>query len=147
MCTYRVLVEFCQLQCTNIKGPPSTDRLFDRLFLLWKFALLITAIWLDKFQLWLDFHVWKLFYGTQSLSVEGGPLMLITFIFIEEQKAPTYSPTLRDYSFDFWRMCCCARKYAKVFFCCFFSILRLIISYISNSSPCNKAVQHSWCHW
>ena len=27
-----------------VKGTPSTDRLFDRLFLLWKFALLIVAI-------------------------------------------------------------------------------------------------------
>ena len=52
-----------------IKGPPSTDRLFDRLFLLWKFALLIAAIQLDEFQIWLD-----LFRGMQCLSVEGGPL-------------------------------------------------------------------------
>ena len=29
------------------RGLPSTDRLFDRLFLLWKFALLIVAISLD----------------------------------------------------------------------------------------------------
>ena len=28
----------------HVKGPPSTARLFDRLFLLWKFALLIVAI-------------------------------------------------------------------------------------------------------
>ena len=27
-----------------VKGPPSTDWLFDLLFLLWKFALLIVAI-------------------------------------------------------------------------------------------------------
>ena len=27
----------------ELKGPPLTDRLFDRLFLLWKFALLIVA--------------------------------------------------------------------------------------------------------
>ena len=42
----------------NFKGPPSTDRLFYRLFSLWKFALLIVTIWLDEFQLWRDFHVW-----------------------------------------------------------------------------------------
>ena len=31
----------------------------------WKFALLIVAMWLDEFQLWWDFHIWKLFHGTQ----------------------------------------------------------------------------------
>ena len=40
----------------RIKGPPSIERLFDRLFLLWKFALLIVAI-LDESQLWLGFHI------------------------------------------------------------------------------------------
>ena len=56
-----------------IKGPQSTIRLFDRLFMLWKFPLLIIAIWLDESQLWWDFHTWILFHGTQCLSVEGGP--------------------------------------------------------------------------
>ena len=57
-----------------MKSPPSTDRFFDRLFWLWKFALLIVAIWWDEFQLSRDFHTWKLFYGTQCLLGEGGPL-------------------------------------------------------------------------
>ena len=58
----------------NIKGPSSTDRLFNRCFCFWKFALLIVAIWLGEFQLWRDFHIWKLFHGANCLLVESRPL-------------------------------------------------------------------------
>ena len=38
------------------------------------FVFVIGVIWLDEFQLWHDFHIWKLFHGSQCVSVEGGPL-------------------------------------------------------------------------
>ena len=59
---------------TRLRRRLSSERLFDCLFLLWKFALLIIAIWLDEFQLWRNFHILKLFHTTQCPSVEGGHL-------------------------------------------------------------------------
>ena len=43
-----------------LKGSPSADRLFDRLFLLWKFALLIVANWLGESQLRAYFSYMKI---------------------------------------------------------------------------------------
>ena len=44
--------------------------------------VLTIAIWLDEFQLWQYFHIWKLFYGSQCLSAFKYDICLIHYLWV-----------------------------------------------------------------